>query len=128
VPTSKSRRVAHQRREARNRQLAAVEERLLSIFDELFGRAWQFGKLLPRHKDRVGDGKWIIWLPDGNSGTRVRLRISKTSIPKHRFSFQKSYCSPPGEKWENGDPNISATRDNATEGRSNSACGNRVAF
>jgi len=27
-------------------ELAAAEERLLSIRDELFGRAWQLGKLL----------------------------------------------------------------------------------
>jgi len=42
------------RREARNRPaLAAAEGRLLSIRDELFGHAWQLGKLLPAIKDRV---------------------------------------------------------------------------
>jgi len=33
---------------------------LLSIRDELFGRAWQLGRLLPAIKDRVGHGKWMI--------------------------------------------------------------------
>jgi hypothetical protein len=41
-------------------QLAAAEGRLLSIRDELFGRAWQLGRLLPAIKDRVGHGKWMI--------------------------------------------------------------------
>ena len=51
-------------------QLAAAEGRLLSIRDELFGRAWQLGRLLPAIKDRVGHGKWIdlatgwqLWQP-----------------------------------------------------------------
>jgi hypothetical protein len=70
-------------------QLAAAEGRLLSIRDELFGRAWQLGKLLPAIKERVGHGKWMIWLPDGNSGRRARLRIPKSSISKRFFSFQK---------------------------------------
>src|SRR5437762_2027019 len=48
-------------------QLAAAEGRLLSIRDELFGRAWQLGKLLPAIKERVEHGKWIIWLSDDNS-------------------------------------------------------------
>ena len=69
-------------------QLAAAEGRLLSIRDELFGRAWQLGKLLPAIKERVGHGKWMIWLPDGNSGSRARLRIAKSSISKHRSPFQ----------------------------------------
>jgi hypothetical protein len=69
-------------------QLAAAEGRLLSIRDELFGRAWQLGKLLPAIKERVGDGKWMIWLPDGKSGRRTRLRIAKSSISKHRSPFQ----------------------------------------
>jgi len=70
-------------------QLAAAEGRLLSIRDELFGRAWQLGKLLPAIKERVGHGKWMIWLPDGNSGSHAKLRISKSSISKRSFSFQK---------------------------------------
>jgi hypothetical protein len=53
---------------------------LLSIRKELFGRARQLGKLLPAIKDRVGHDKWMIWLPDGNSGRRSRLRITKSSI------------------------------------------------
>jgi len=69
-------------------QLAAAEGRLLSIRDELFRRAWQLGKLLPAIKERVGHGKWMIWLPDGNSGRRARLRNSKSAISKHHFSFQ----------------------------------------
>ena len=69
-------------------QLAAAEGRLLSIRDELFGRAWQLGKLLPAIKDRVGHGKWMIWLPDGNSGRGARLRIAKPSISEPCFSLQ----------------------------------------
>jgi hypothetical protein len=69
-------------------QLAAAEGRLLSIRDELFERAWQLGKLLPAIKERVGHAKWMIWLPDGNSGRRARLRIAKLSISGRRFSFQ----------------------------------------
>jgi hypothetical protein len=71
-------------------QLATTEGRLFSIRDELFGHAWQLGKLLPAIKEPVGHGKWMIWLPDGNSGRRARLRITKSSISKHRFSFQKA--------------------------------------
>jgi hypothetical protein len=41
-------------------QLAPAQGRLLSIRDELFGRAWQLGRLLPAIKDRVGHGKWMI--------------------------------------------------------------------
>jgi len=41
-------------------ELAAAEGRLLSIRDELFGRAWQLGKLLAAIKERVGHGKWMI--------------------------------------------------------------------
>jgi hypothetical protein len=69
-------------------QLAAAERRLLSVRDELFGHAWQLGKLLPAIKERVGHGKWMIWLPGGNSGRRARLRIAKSSISGRRFSFQ----------------------------------------
>jgi hypothetical protein len=71
-------------------QLAAAEGRLLSIRDELFGRAWQLGKLLPAIKERVGHGKWMIWLPDGNSGRRARLRKAKSALSKHRFSIRKT--------------------------------------
>ena len=71
-------------------QLAAAEGRLLSIRDELFGRAWQLGKLLPAIKERVGHGKWMIWLPDGNSGRRARLRIPKSLISKPSFLFHKT--------------------------------------
>jgi hypothetical protein len=35
-------------------ELAAAEGRLLSIRDELFGPAWQLGKLLVAIKERVG--------------------------------------------------------------------------
>ena len=38
-------------------ELAAAEGRLLSIRDELFGRAWQLGKLFAAIKERVGHGK-----------------------------------------------------------------------
>jgi hypothetical protein len=62
---------------------------LLSIRKELFGRAWQLGKLLPAVKDGVGHGKWMIWLPDGNSGRISRLRIAKSSISERLFAFQK---------------------------------------
>jgi hypothetical protein len=69
-------------------QLAAADGRLPSIRDELFGRAWQLGKLLPVIKERVGHGKWMIWLPDGNSGRRARLRIAKSSLSKRSFRFK----------------------------------------
>jgi hypothetical protein len=38
----------------------------------------------------VRHGKWMIWLPDGNSGRRTRLRIAKSSISKHRFLFHNA--------------------------------------
>jgi hypothetical protein len=62
----------------------------LAAAEGLFGRAWQLGKLLPAIKERVGHGKWIIWLSDDNSGRRARLRIAKSSISKRSFSFQKT--------------------------------------
>ena len=40
-------------------ELAAAEGRLLSI-GELFGRAWQLGKLLAARKEPVDHGKWMI--------------------------------------------------------------------
>jgi hypothetical protein len=38
-------------------KLAAAEGRLLSI-GELFGRAWQLGKLLAARKEPADHGKW----------------------------------------------------------------------
>jgi len=40
-------------------ELAAAEGRLLSI-GELFGRAWQLGRLLAARKEPVDHGKWMI--------------------------------------------------------------------
>ena len=89
-PTSKSRCVADRRREARNCPLTAVERRLLSIRDELVGRAWQLGKVLPAIKGPGGTRqKWMVWLPDGNSGRRAGLRIAKSSISGRRFFISK---------------------------------------
>jgi hypothetical protein len=77
-------------RNAQSRELAVAEGRLLSVRNEILDRAWQLGKLLPAIKDRVGHGKWMIWLPDGNFGRRARLRIAKSSISKRSFSFKKT--------------------------------------
>jgi len=46
VPSSNRAAVADRRREAGNRRASGSGGRLLSIHDELFGRAWQLGKLL----------------------------------------------------------------------------------
>ena len=71
-------------------QLAAAEGRLLSIRDELFGRAWQLGKLLPAIKDRVGHGKWMIWLPDGNSGRRSDLGLRNRRFQNVPLRFKNN--------------------------------------
>ncbi len=44
-------------------ELAAAERRLLSIRNEILGRAWQLGKLLPAIKERVGHGRgWSAFI------------------------------------------------------------------
>ena len=75
---------------ARNRAASGSQGAFAFEPRRLFGRAWQLGKLLPAIKDRVGHGKWMIWLPDGNSGRRSRLRIAKSSISERPFAFQKT--------------------------------------
>jgi hypothetical protein len=69
-------------------QLAAAEGRLLSIRDELFGRAWQLGKLLPAIKERVRHGKWMIWLPDGTLEDAPDLGFRNRQFQSVPFRFQ----------------------------------------
>jgi hypothetical protein len=90
VPTSKSRCVADREVKHAIAQLAAAERRLLSIHDELFGRAWQLGKLLPAIKDRVGHGKWNDLATGWQLWQTLQTRIAKSSISERRFAFQKT--------------------------------------
>jgi len=45
------------------RALVAAEARLHENRDEIFRRAWTIGGYLCQLKEKIGRGKWLLWLP-----------------------------------------------------------------
>jgi hypothetical protein len=70
-------------------QLAAAEGRLLSIRDELSDAPGNSGSCSPAIKDRVGHGKWMIWLRMATLADAPDLGLRNHRFQNVPFRFKK---------------------------------------
>jgi len=76
------------------RQLKAAEDQLLRDRDLVFRKAWHLGEVLCQLKEKVGHGRWLLWLPAnfpelGRNDER-RIKNARRCINFYRENRQNS--------------------------------------